>query len=69
MKTISHALPEGPIFKPSFVPWKWLVFVDDKGKNCFETHTFKQIVSVARDNIPVERNIAFAEIIQKGTWD
>jgi len=68
-KTISHKLTDGPIFKPSFVPWKWIAFEDDNGKNCFESHTFVQIVTVARNHISTERNIAYAEILQNGTWD
>jgi hypothetical protein len=66
---MNQRLVGGPIFGPRFVVWKWLNFTDDNGKNCFESHTRKQVVSTVTEHRTIEQNIAYAELIQGGSYD
>lgn len=60
-------LPEGPITDPRFVLVNWLSFVDDTGRNCFETHTLMQIFWIAIRHRSDLENMQYASILQKGT--
>jgi hypothetical protein len=66
---MNQRLVTGPIFKPQFIPWKWIAFNDEQGKDCFETHTQGQIIAAVVEHVTVDRHVAYAEIMQQGTWD
>jgi len=60
---------DGRLLGPRFVQWKYLVFHDKEGKNCFENRTHEQIIGTAVNEMPEERSVEYAKILQKGTWD
>jgi hypothetical protein len=60
---------DGRLLGPRFVQWKYLAYTDKEGKNCFQVHDHQQVVDSAVNHCPVQRNIEYASLIQKGTWD